>query len=133
MLTTAWRSSLTRLLRQSHLLPAGATPEAQAAQAEAWTAGTAHAALLHDIGKIAVDLHVEYADGTVRHPGTAAAAAYLLRYRRSANTAHSAATGCSTPGCSIRAFDWLAGYPDLWAALLYVLAASTSMPACSAN
>ena len=58
-------------LRQSHLLPAGATPEAQAAQAEAWTAGTAYAALLHDIGKIAVDLHVEYADGTVWHPGTA--------------------------------------------------------------
>ena len=55
-------------LRQSHLLPAGATPEAQAAQAEAWTAGTAYAALLHDIGKIAVDLHVEYADGTVWHP-----------------------------------------------------------------
>ncbi|MDV6321247.1 HD-GYP domain-containing protein, partial [Chromohalobacter sp. HP20-39] len=41
-------------LRQSHLLPAGATPEAQAAQAEAWTAGTAYAALLHDIGKIAI-------------------------------------------------------------------------------
>lgn len=36
-------------LRQSHLLPAGASPEAQAAQAEAWTAGTAYAALLHDI------------------------------------------------------------------------------------
>ena len=38
-------------LRQSYLLPAGVTPEAQAAQAEAWTAGTAYAALLHDIGK----------------------------------------------------------------------------------
>lgn len=46
-------------LRQSHLLPAGASPEDQAAQAEAWTAAVAYAALLHDIGKIAVDLHVE--------------------------------------------------------------------------
>lgn len=55
-------------LRQSYLLPAGVTPEAQAAQAEAWTAGTAYAALLHDIGKIAVDLHVEHADGSVWHP-----------------------------------------------------------------
>ena len=45
-------------LRQSHLLPTGVTPEAQAAQAEAWTAGTAYAALLHDIGKTAVDLHI---------------------------------------------------------------------------
>ena len=55
-------------LRQSHLLPAGASPEAQAAQAEAWTSGTAYAALLHYIGKIAVDLHVEQADGLVWHP-----------------------------------------------------------------
>ncbi|WP_033948709.1 TraI domain-containing protein, partial [Pseudomonas aeruginosa] len=38
-------------LRQSHLLPAGTTPEDQAAQSEAWTAAVAYAALLHDIGK----------------------------------------------------------------------------------
>ena len=93
-------------------------------QAEAWTAGTAYAALLHDIGKIAVDLHVEYADGTVWHPGTArcggrtASATAGREYRL-----HSAATGLLyarllDPGI----FDWLAGYPDLWAALLYVLA-----------
>jgi hypothetical protein len=51
-------------LRQSHLLPIGASPEDQAAQSEAWTAAVAYAALLHDIGKIAVDLHVELADGS---------------------------------------------------------------------
>jgi integrating conjugative element relaxase (TIGR03760 family) len=51
-------------LRQAHLLPVGAPPESHAADAEAWTAGIAYAALLHDIGKIAVDVHVEYADGT---------------------------------------------------------------------
>lgn len=43
-------------LRQSHLLPAGTTPEDQAAQAEAWTAATAYAALLHNIG-IGTDIH----------------------------------------------------------------------------
>src|SRR3546814_6793384 len=48
-------------LRQSHLLPVGASPEDQAAQSEAWTAAVAYAALLHDIGKIAVDLHVKLA------------------------------------------------------------------------
>jgi len=42
-------------LRQSHLLPVGLSTEDQAAQAEVWTAATAYAALLHDIGKIAVD------------------------------------------------------------------------------
>jgi len=51
-------------LRQSHLLPIGASPEDQAAQSEAWTAAAAYAALLHNIGKIAVDL----ADDSVWHP-----------------------------------------------------------------
>ena len=112
-------------LRQSHLLPAGTTPEAQAAQAEAWTAGTAYAALLHDVGKVAVDLHVEYADGTVWHPWHGPLRRpYRFRYRQEREyRLHSAATGLLyarllDPGI----FDWLAGYPDLWAALLYVLA-----------
>jgi len=55
-------------LRQSHLLPAGASPEDQAAQSEAWTAATAYAALLHDIGKIAVDIQIELIDGSTWHP-----------------------------------------------------------------
>ena len=112
-------------LRQSHLLPAGTTPEAQAAQAEAWTAGTAYAALLHDVGKVAVDLHVEYADGTVWHPWHGPLRQpYRFRYRKDREyRLHRAATGLLyarllDPGI----FDWLAGYPDLWAALLYVLA-----------
>lgn len=112
-------------LRQSHLLPAGATPEAQAAQAEAWTAGTAYAALLHDIGKIAVDLHVEYADGTVWHPWHGPLRRpYRFRYRTDREyRLHSAATGLLYARLLDRdIFDWLSGYPDLWAALLYVLA-----------
>ncbi|OJX04210.1 MAG: relaxase [Burkholderiales bacterium 70-64] len=112
-------------LRQSHLLPAGATPEAQAAQAEAWTAGTAYAALLHDIGKIAVDLHVEYADGTTWHPWHGPLQRpYRFRYRKDREyRLHGAATGLLYARLLDAAiFDWLSGYPDLWAALLYVLA-----------
>jgi hypothetical protein len=62
-------------LRQPHLLPTGASPEGQAAQSEAWTAAVAYAALLHDIGKVAVDLHVGLANGSIWHPwhGTAEA------------------------------------------------------------
>jgi integrating conjugative element relaxase (TIGR03760 family) len=112
-------------LRQSHLLPAGTTPEAQAAQAEAWTAGTAYAALLHDIGKIAVDLHVEYADGTVWHPWHGPLRRpYRFRYHKEREyRLHSAATGLLYARLlDQNVFDWLSGYPDLWAALLYVLA-----------
>lgn len=112
-------------LRQSHLLPSGATPEAQAAQAEAWTAGIAYAALLHDIGKIAVDLHVEYLDGAVWHPWHGPLRRpYRFRYRPDREyRLHGAATGLLYVRLLDPAiFDWLSGYPDLWAALLYVMA-----------
>jgi integrating conjugative element relaxase (TIGR03760 family) len=112
-------------LRQSHLLPAGVTPEAQAAQAEAWTAGTAYAALLHDIGKIAVDLHVEYADGTLWHPWHGPLQRpYRFRYRKDREyRLHGVATGLLYARLLDREiFDWLSSFTDLWTALLYVLA-----------
>lgn len=55
-------------IRQSYLLPIGAPPESQSAQAEAWTAAAAYGALIHDLGKIAVDVHVELAGGKTWHP-----------------------------------------------------------------
>lgn len=112
-------------LRQSHLLPAGTTPEDQAAQAEAWTAATAYAALLHDIGKIAVDLHVEHEDGSTWHPWHGPLARpYRFRYREGREyRLHSAATGLLyTRVLDGDILDWLNGFSSLWSALLYVLA-----------
>ena len=112
-------------LRQAHLLPVGAAPETQAAEAEAWTAGTAYAALLHDIGKIAVDVHVEYADGTGWHPWHGPPARpYRFRYRKDrAYRLHSAAAGLMYADVlDPQTLDWLSAFPELWAALLYVLA-----------
>ncbi|KRW68054.1 relaxase [Pseudomonas sp. TTU2014-105ASC] len=112
-------------LRQSHLLPIGASPEDQAAQSEAWTAAVAYAALLHDIGKIAVDLHVELADGSLWHPWHGPLhQAYRFRYREDREyRLHSAAASLLYRQVLDRdALDWLSGYPDLWGPLLYVLA-----------
>jgi integrating conjugative element relaxase (TIGR03760 family) len=112
-------------LRQSHLLPIGAAPETQAAQAEAWTAGTAYAALLHDIGKLAVDLHVEHADGAVWHPWHGPLLKpYRFRHRKQREyRLHSAATGLIYARLLDPAIlDWLSGYAEVWAALLFVLA-----------
>ncbi|MFW7348370.1 MAG: MobH family relaxase [Pigmentiphaga sp.] len=112
-------------LRQSHLLPIGASPEDQAAQAEAWTAAVAYAALLHDIGKVAVDLHVEQADGSTWHPWHGPLRQpYRFRYREDREyRLHSAATGLLYRQLLDRdLLDWLSDYQSLWAPLLYVLA-----------
>nr|WP_310886339.1 TraI domain-containing protein [Pseudomonas syringae group genomosp. 7] len=55
-------------IQQMYLLPIGAPPESQAAQSETWSAASAYGALVHDLGKIAVDVKVELADGTIWHP-----------------------------------------------------------------
>ncbi len=112
-------------LRQARLLPAGAPAEDQAAQSEAWTAACAHAALLHDVGKIAVDLHVEHADGTVWHPWHGPLRQpYRFRYRGDREyRLHAAATGLLyRQVLDAPILDWLCGYPALWSALLFVLA-----------
>ncbi|MBK3848978.1 MobH family relaxase [Stutzerimonas xanthomarina] len=112
-------------LRQSYLLPSGTTPEDQVVQAEAWTAAIAYAALLHDIGKIAVDLHVEHADGSIWHPWHGPLARpYRFRYRPDREyRLHSAATGLLyRQVLDGEILDWLSTFPPLWSALLYVLA-----------
>ncbi|MFW0756441.1 MobH family relaxase [Pseudomonas sp. H11T01] len=112
-------------LRQSYLLPTGAAPEDQAAQTDAWSAGIAYGALLHDIGKIAVDLLVERQDGRLWHPwqGTLDQP-YRFRYIKGRDYhLHGAAAGLLYTQILDRPIlDWLSGFPPLWASLLYVLA-----------
>ena len=112
-------------LRQSYLLPTGAAPEDQAAQTDAWSAGIAYGALLHDIGKIAVDLLVERQDGRVWHPWQGSLdQPYRFRYIKGRDYhLHSAAAGLLYTQILDRPIlDWLSGFPQLWASLLYVLA-----------
>ncbi|NWB99766.1 TraI domain-containing protein [Pseudomonas gingeri] len=112
-------------LRQSYLLPTGAAPEDQAAQTDAWSAGIAYGALLHDIGKIAVDLLVERKDGRVWHPWQGPLdQPYRFRYIKGRDYhLHGAAAGLLYSHILDRPIlDWLSGFPSLWASLLYVLA-----------
>ncbi|WP_421555576.1 MobH family relaxase [Pseudomonas kitaguniensis] len=112
-------------LRQSYLLPTGAAPEDQAAQTDAWSAGIAYGALLHDIGKIAVDLLVERQDGRLWHPWQGPLdQPYRFRYLKGRDYhLHGAAAGLLYTQILDRPIlDWLSGFPTLWASLLYVLA-----------
>ncbi|MGV8400896.1 MobH family relaxase [Pseudomonas aeruginosa] len=112
-------------LRQSRLLPVGSTPEDQAAQAEAWTAATAYAALLHDLGKIAVDIQVELADGRTWHPWHGPMTQpYRFRYREGrAYRLHSAASALLyTQVLDAGILDWMSDHQEVWGPLLYVLA-----------
>lgn len=111
-------------LRQSYLLPIGSTPEEQAAQSEIWTACTAYAALLHDIGKIAVDLYVEYENSQVWHPWNGPLnKPYRFRYIENREyRLHTASSGLiynQVLGADI--MDWLSQSPDIWGSLLYIL------------
>ncbi|WP_433884427.1 MobH family relaxase [Pseudomonas vranovensis] len=112
-------------LRQSYLLPSGAAPEDQAVQADAWSAAIAYGALLHDVGKIAVDLQVECQNGERWHPWHGPLnQPYRFRYHPDRDyQLHGAAAGLLymqilTPAL----LDWLSSYRPLWGHLLSLLA-----------
>lgn len=111
-------------LRQSYLLPSGAAPEDQAAQADAWSAAIAYGSLLHDIGKIAVDLQVEYQNAERWHPWHGPLnQPYRFRYHPGRDyKLHGAAAGLLyTQILSPALLDWLSDHPELWSQLLFLL------------
>lgn len=112
-------------IRQTYLLPIGAPPESQSAQAEAWSAAAAYGALIHDLGKIAVDLQVEQQGGKIWHPWHGPVSRpYRFRYTKGRDyPLHGAASALIysqilTPDI----LDWLSGFPELWKPLIFVLA-----------
>ncbi|MDB5118668.1 MAG: relaxase [Mucilaginibacter sp.] len=112
-------------MRQSYLLPLGTSPELQAAQAEAWTAAVAYAALLHDVGKIAVDVEVDLESGGRWHPWHGPiTGCYRFRYAKGREyKLHGAAAGLVyTQVLSQKILDWLSTFPELWRALIFLLA-----------
>ncbi|MEZ7170046.1 MobH family relaxase, partial [Pseudomonas aeruginosa] len=112
-------------VRQTYLLPIGAAPESQSAQAEAWSAAAAYGALAHDIGKIVVDLQVELQDGSTWHPWNGPInQPYRFKYVKSREyQLHSAASALLIHQLLPRtALDWLSRFPELWAQLIYLFA-----------
>lgn len=112
-------------IRQSYLLPIGAPPESQSAQAEAWTAAAAYGALIHDLGKIAVDVHIELEGGETWHPWHGPInRPYRFRYVKERNyQLHGAAAALTyTQILTPDILDWLSEFPEVWSQLIFVLA-----------
>ncbi|SFH49416.1 integrating conjugative element relaxase, PFL_4751 family [Pseudomonas syringae] len=112
-------------IRQMYLLPIGAPPESQAAQSEAWSVASAYGALVHDLGKIAVDLKVELADGTIWHPWHGPLdQPYRFKYVKGRDyRLHGAASSLIYSNViPAKALDWLSGFPELWSQLVFAFA-----------
>ncbi|WP_296180314.1 MobH family relaxase [Pseudomonas sp. UBA1879] len=112
-------------IRQSYLLPIGAPPESQSAQAEAWTAAAAYGALLHDVGKLVTDIQVERQDGSAWHPWHGPLRTpYRFRYvkGRDYHLHGAAAALIYTQILSTDILDWLSGFAEAWSQLIFVLA-----------
>lgn len=112
-------------IRQTYLLPIGAPPESQSAQAEAWTAAAAYGALIHDLGKIAVDVHIELEGGKTWHPWHGPInRPYRFRYVKGRNyQLHGAAAALIyAQVLSSEILDWLSDFPEVWSQLIFVLA-----------
>ncbi|EKS4614612.1 TraI domain-containing protein [Salmonella enterica] len=111
-------------LRQRHLLPPGAAPEDQAREAEAWTAGIIYAALLHDVGKIAVDIGVVTDDNQPWYPWQQPLGRqYRLKYHQKRDhQLHPVAAGLlAMQILPATALTWLAQYRELYQSFLYCI------------
>lgn len=117
-------AAFTAKLRQRHLLPAGAAPEDQAREAEAWTAGIIYAALLHDVGKIATDIEVMTDNNQIWHPWQGLLQKnYRLRYHKNRDH-HLHQVAGSLLAVQIlpaTALNWLAQYRELYISFLYCI------------
>lgn len=112
-------------LRQGYLLPPEAGAEEQARQASAWTVAVVCAALLHDVGKVAVDMEIRQINGALWHPWQGELLQpYRWQYRSTGQDYHlHPAAGALLTNHLLPPplLDWLAGYPAVFSALIYQL------------
>lgn len=112
-------------LRQSYLLPPGVPPEDQAVQGDAWTAAIAYGGLLHDIGKIAVDIEVQLQDGSQWHPWLGVIKQpYRFRYLQNRDYhLHDVTVGLLCHHIiDADMLNWLCSYQELWSNFLNLVA-----------
>lgn len=113
-------------LRQSYLL--GANAEDIPRQAQAWSAAVVYGALLHDIGKVVVDVHVEMNDGNIWYPWQSnLALPYRFNYKKDRDySLHPcAATLMVKRILPDESITWLSQFPELFKSFLSLCSGHT--------
>lgn len=116
--------SIATKLRQSYILPQNSAPEEQAKQRDVWTAVVIYAALLHDIGKIAVDIEIILQNGARWFPWQGKPAQpYNFRYIKNRDYSLHSILGSFFANNLIpkEAFDWVAPFPQAFSSLMYFI------------
>lgn len=113
--------SIATKLRQNHVLPSNAAPEEQAKQRDIWTAAIVYAALLHDIGKIVVDMEIILEDGKRWFPWQGKPITYKFRYLKERDySLHPVLGNLFIPYLlPTEAINWISSYPEVFAKLMY--------------
>jgi len=116
--------SFSAKLRQSYVLPQNAAPEEQSKQRDAWTAAVIYAALVHDIGKVIVDIDIQLKDGSRWFPWLGVPTQpYKFKYIKGRDYDLHPVMGSFLANYLIpkEAFAWLAEYPEAFSALMYAM------------
>jgi integrating conjugative element relaxase (TIGR03760 family) len=116
-------------LRRGYVLPIGAAPERIGEVAELYTFAVASACLVHDIGKLACDQHIEVFDQAssrvwLPFEGAMRGQHYAMRYVRGRrHRLHEPLSlMLATLIVPLRGIEWLAGDIDVWSAWVLALA-----------
>lgn len=111
-------------IRKGYLLPIGASTEEQSEQSEAWTAAVMYGALLHDIGKIIVDIDVQLASEKKWNPWNGKIEeAYRFKFIQNREYRLHPVAGAIICHEIISPYslNWLSSYKELFSSLLYCI------------
>ncbi|HDL1148369.1 TPA: TraI domain-containing protein [Mannheimia haemolytica] len=111
-------------VRQSYILPPNVAPEEQSKQRDAWTAAAIYLALVHDIGKVVVDIEITLKDGSRWFAWNGLPSQpYKFKYIKGRDYHLHPVLGGFLANQLIpkSAFDWLGQYPEVISSLMYAM------------
>ncbi|MDP8189047.1 MobH family relaxase [Pasteurella skyensis] len=120
--------SIATKLRQNYVLPQNTAPEEQAKQRDVWTAVIIYAALLHDIGKVVVDIEIQLKNGIRWFPWQGIPKEeYKFRYIKERDYNLHPVLGSLLANYLLpeTALNWIASFNQAFTSLIYFISGHT--------